>query len=641
MSPDGPTTPGPVDPASPPVLDPAALPAGLDPLAVARRFEPVIRYTQGELFFPMAVEDYVARAALWSRPAVPGPGRRDRVRTRVADHGDLTLDGLLERADEHRDRRLELRTVPGPLTRRERLQWRRRPDRARLSSTSRLATVGLLGRLIDVLFRLSLVIRGAVPGGLTAAIAQAHPTPPDPHAGHPYYAHVSTDGRYLVVQYWFFYAMNDWRSTFGGVNDHEADWEQVTVFLAPREGPEPGEDGELPADPAHWQVAWVAFSSHDETGDDLRRRADDPDIGWVDGTHPVVHAGAGSHSGAYLPGDYLIRVEPPALQRFLRAVRRVRRTLFPWTDDDHKGLGIPYVDYARGDGRHIGPGTDHTWQPVLVDDTTPWVRDYPGLWGLDTDDPFGGERAPGGPRYERGGTIRASWGDPVGWAGLAKVPATVAELHATQRDRLTALVERERHLDGDLSRRTAELRRSAVGADAVPPALVRERGGLGSRRRVHDLEAGVADLLQERRTLTVEREHLQRAMSRPVETAPHAHLRHRAVPDIDPDRPPGLLLRVWTEASLSVLLALLGVALLLGYDSALLLGGVAILGVTAVEAVLRGRIGTYLVGLSVLVVLGGAVYLAVTNLRVALAGLLLLAAVAGAVANIRALLRRR
>ena len=25
--------------------------------------------------------------------------------------------------------------------------------------------------------------------------------------------------------------MNDWRSTFAGVNDHEADWEQVTVFL--------------------------------------------------------------------------------------------------------------------------------------------------------------------------------------------------------------------------------------------------------------------------------------------------------------------------------------------------------------------------------------------------------------------------
>jgi hypothetical protein len=27
--------------------------------------------------------------------------------------------------------------------------------------------------------------------------------------------------------------MNDWRSTLGGVNDHEADWEQVTVLLVP------------------------------------------------------------------------------------------------------------------------------------------------------------------------------------------------------------------------------------------------------------------------------------------------------------------------------------------------------------------------------------------------------------------------
>lgn len=624
-----------------PSTAPDPLPPGLDPLAVARRFEPVVRYTQGELFFPMAVEDYVARAALWSRPAVPAPGRRDRSRSRVADHGELTLDGLLQRADEHRDSRLELRTVPGPLARRERLQWRRRPDRARLSSTSRLATVGLLGRLIDVLFRLSLVVRGAVPGGLTAAIQQAHPTPADPHAGHPYYAHVSTDGRYLVVQYWFFYAMNDWRSTFGGVNDHEADWEQVTVFLSPRDGwPDPGGGG-LPTDPADWRVTWVAFSSHDETGDDLRRRADDPDISWVGDTHPVVHAGAGSHSGAYLPGDYLIRVEPPALQRFLAAVRRTRRALFPWTDDEHKGLGIPYVDYARGDGRHIGPGTDHPWQPVLVDDDTPWVRDYPGLWGLDTDDPFGGERAPGGPRYERGGTIRASWGDPVGWAGLAKVPATAAELHATQQERLATLGRQEQSLSGDIAQRTRALQSIAVGVDAVPPTLARERGGIGARRRVREQESAVADLEQERRTLVVEREYLQRAINRPVETPPHAHLRHRAVPDIDPDRPPGLLLRVWTEASLSVLLALLGVALLLGYDSALLLGGVAILAVTAVEAVLRGRIATYLVGLAVLVVIGGSIYLAVTNLRVALAGLLLLAAVAGAVANVRALLRRR
>ena len=125
-----------------------------------------------------------------------------------------------------------------------------------------------------------------------------------------YYGHVTRDRGFVALQYWFLYAMNDWRSTFGGVNDHEADWEQVTVFL-----PDPPGLESLAARPA-----WVAFSSHDEVGDDLRRRQDDPDIERRD-THPVVFAGAGSHSGAYLPGDYLITFEPPVLRRVFAAVR--------------------------------------------------------------------------------------------------------------------------------------------------------------------------------------------------------------------------------------------------------------------------------------------------------------------------------
>lgn len=39
----------------------------------------------------------------------------------------------------------------------------------------------------------------------------------------------------MCLQYWFVYAMNDWRSTFSGVNDHEADWELVMVYLAEQE----------------------------------------------------------------------------------------------------------------------------------------------------------------------------------------------------------------------------------------------------------------------------------------------------------------------------------------------------------------------------------------------------------------------
>src|SRR5262245_35042746 len=36
--------------------------------------------------------------------------------------------------------------------------------------------------------------------------------------------------------------MNDWRSTFSGVNDHEGDWEQITLFLTEPDG---GEKPEL------------------------------------------------------------------------------------------------------------------------------------------------------------------------------------------------------------------------------------------------------------------------------------------------------------------------------------------------------------------------------------------------------------
>ncbi len=49
---------------------------------------------------------------------------------------------------------------------------------------------------------------------------------------HPYYGRVVRTSGYVALQYWFFYPFNDWRSRIYGVNDHEADWEQVVVYLA-------------------------------------------------------------------------------------------------------------------------------------------------------------------------------------------------------------------------------------------------------------------------------------------------------------------------------------------------------------------------------------------------------------------------
>ena len=613
----------------------APVPAGVDPLELVRRYEPVIRCTAGELFFPMAVDAYVEQAALWGRTG--GQGERQC----LVDHGDLDPDVLCAHARANVGTTLELRYVPGALTSSELRQWRRDPDRTRFRSTTRFAAVGLFGRIIDSLFRLSLILRGSVPGGLTAALHRRYRGCAAATI-FPYYAHISSRGSYLVIQYWFFYPMNDWRSSFGGVNDHEADWEQVTVFLVPCDEP-PG-PAKRPDGSDVLRVGWVAFSSHDETGDDLRRRCDDPDITWVDDTHPVVYAGAGSHSGAYLPGEYLVRVEPPALKRFLAAVKTVRGVLLPWTRDrPAPGVGIPYVDYKRGDGVQIGPGTPRPWVPVLITAETPWVRDFSGLWGLDTDDPFGGERAPAGPRYERNGTIRPCWADPVGWAGLAKVPATAAEYYRAVEDRLIALGQQRAALTAELASHEAVLQQLSVTVSALPPTLAASRrGGIGAARHLREQEAASAELRAALSAAEIEHEHLSFARHQPPPVpGVHAHLRRRALPNVDTDLPPGLLLRFWTEISLSALLALAGGALVFGTISSILVGVVAVVIVMTVEALLRRRMVFFLLGLGVLAALAGTVFLLVTSLRTAVGVLLLVAAAALLLANLRAYLSRR
>ena len=287
----------------------AGCPAGSranEDLRLLRHYEPVLRFTRGELFLPMPVERYIERSSLW-RSSAGGRARRRAQPERVCGAEELTSTRLAE-IGPLASQGLWLRFAERSLSRKELRDWRRDPDRPRLAAgTSRFAAVGLLSRLIDAVLRLSLLLRGRVPGGTTAAAEQRYRADADT-ASCPYYGRVVHDRGFVVLQYWYFYAMNDWRSTFGGVNDHEADWEQVTLFL-----PDPPD---LAARPA-----WIAFSSHDEVGDDLRRRSDDPDLQWHD-THPVVFVGAGSHSGAYLAGDYLVTVEPPALKRVTAAFRR-------------------------------------------------------------------------------------------------------------------------------------------------------------------------------------------------------------------------------------------------------------------------------------------------------------------------------
>jgi hypothetical protein len=616
----------PSDKSFPAAVNPRAAGArAAEDLRLLRAYEPVLRFTRGELFLPMPVENYLAQCSLW-RSAGPGPalgGGRGSAE-RVCAPGELT-PARLARIGAPSGPDLSLRFVERSLSRRESRVWRRDSGRTRLAAgTSRFAAVGLLGRLIDAVLRLSLLLRGRVPGGTAAAAEQNYRAHADPETC-PYYGRVVRDRGFVAVQYWFFYAMNDWRSTFGGVNDHEADWEQVTVFL-----PDPPHPDSRPA--------WIAFSSHDEAGDDLRRRTDDPDLQWRD-THPVVYAGAGSHSGAYLPGDYLITVEPPALGWLTGALRRVSRQLLPWTRT-HTGtaLGIPFMDYHRGDGPGVGPGEAKKWRPVLIGDHTPWVRDYRGLWGLDTGDPFGGERAPAGPRYERGGSVRVSWSDPVGWAGLDKeIPSPQAEQQAIQ-DRLAELDAELAAAAAELDARSDELRRARVG--------IRALGSHGSMAALAAPGASVEQARARRQALAEEREALVHAAIHGLpRESPHAHLRHRALPNIDPARTRRRVLQAWSTASASIFLAGLAVAIL-GHFGALLpaFGGLAAVMLSA-EAFARGHLGQFVAGLLAAAVLAAAALLAtlaaIGHWRTAAAALLILAGVALLVANIRDFFVRR
>jgi hypothetical protein len=588
-----------------------------DVLRLARRFEPVLRYTRGELFFPMPVERYVEASALFRRSV----GKK--VPELVAPATTVDLSTLLSYASERGGVDLELHFVDKPLNRSAYRRWRRRPDRARFSGGSRFAMVGMFGRIIDSIMRLSLIIRGKVPGGFAAAahirFQESGPLAPT------YYVRAVRDAGYLILQYWFFYAMNDWRSTFAGVNDHEGDWEQITLFLTEPDEGEP-------------QLAWVAFSAHDEVGDDLRRRVDDPDLQLVDGTHPVVHAGAGSHSGAYLPGDYIVTVAPPALERLTQWWRRFARVIaLSRKTQERSGIGLPFIDYRRGDGPSVGPGTDQSWTPVVIDEKTPWVQDYRGLWGYDTRDPFGGERAPAGPRYERDGSIRRSWDRPVAWAGLDKVPPT-------QMDETSALQRRasdiEVELDGAQARLAEEISRLrslhegtrslATEGTPVPATYTAAQSAVDTTRDE------IASLLAERQAVS-------KALVTPLPPEPvHAHLRHRPLPDQDTLRPAHWTLRLWAAISVSVLLLAMAWLILYQSSSALLVGLLVIIAAVAgIEATFRGRLLPFLASLVVLLLILAGIYLALTNLRLAIAVALIFAALALLLSNLMGYLRRR
>jgi hypothetical protein len=443
-------------------------------LELLRAYEPIVRYNHGELFFPTNVEGYLQECDL-----LVGSSERDR--EVIVPVGELTPDRLAT-AVARPGETLYLRLVQRPMAPLELARWRNRPDRQVFRAPGRLARVGLFARLVDAAFSASLLLRGTVPGG-TAAAAQvkyARAREGDPRLV--YYGRVVRENGWIALQYLYFYFMNDYRSTFHGANDHEADWEQVFVYLddAPT-GPRP---------------IWIAAAAHDFVGDELRRRWDDPTLEKVD-DHPIVYAGAGSHASYFERGEYVTEIPLPGMRGvggLLEALRAFWRESLRQPDPGDlaaslsAALSVPFVDYARGDGTAVGHGTDARWSPILIDDDTPWVDGYRGLFGLDTYDRFGGERAPAGPKYGRTGSVRMSWNDPLGFAGVDKV-APPSRQPEELRGRIADREARLQELDDAIARRSAELpgldlEARSLAADGAMTAL--------HKARAAELAAGTA-----------------------------------------------------------------------------------------------------------------------------------------------------
>ena len=289
--------------------------SGAGDVDLLRRYEPVVRYTHGEFFFPMTADDYVAECDLW---AVDAAGQRSL----LVPAGQLTIDDLATWTSRVPDRSLFLQFVQEPLSGVAVAPGRDRAGRPRFSAPSRLARVGIVARLIDAGFDLSLLVRGTVPGGTVAAAELKYAAIRARNPDFSYYGRVVRHAGWTVCQYLFFYAMNDWRSSFAGANDHEADWEQCFVFL------EEHDDGSS-------TPVWFARAAHDEVGADLRRRWDDPLL-QREGDHPIVFAGAGSHAAYVEPGEYLQAV-PLRLPRRIQATATALRQF--WTTTLGQGQG--------------------------------------------------------------------------------------------------------------------------------------------------------------------------------------------------------------------------------------------------------------------------------------------------------------
>jgi hypothetical protein len=177
------------------------------------------------------------------------------------------------------------------------------------------------------------------------------------------YAHVATDPGFpgqLALQYWIFYAFNDWN------NLHEGDWEMIQLVF----------EAESAREALSREPRSVGYSQHEgaEAAD-----WDDDKLELVDGRRPVVYPAAGSHANFFEEALFL-------------------------GSSAEQGVGC---DDTTGPSYELSPAVRTIpSDPDAARAAFPWIA-FEGRWGELQEAFFNGPTGP---------NLKSQWTEPIRWS---------------------------------------------------------------------------------------------------------------------------------------------------------------------------------------------------------------------------------
>jgi hypothetical protein len=226
--------------------------------------------------------------------------------------------------------------------------------------------------------------------------------------------------------------------------------------------------------------------------------------------------------------------------------------------------------------------------------------------------------------YERNGSPRPSWFDPLGFAGLDRVPPPPRELDALERER-THLENRQRELGDVIPRETTLLQELGVRLDSMrgSPHLAAEAESLDAEATLRS--AALRDLRKERFENDAVLEGLRRRAERRragERDDPRAHIVHAAEPVAPAKMRFNGAAEIWAALSVSALLVGLAVLILVSPTNVWAELVILVLAFIVGESVLRGTFVRTVNRLAVLAALVAVVVLFVQFWKLTLVALL-------------------